>query len=61
VIEANLIKCHIIAAPGGRAQEASIAWSKYSIGIVTRGSKAFREDALAAGLMLPVAAQRAAE
>jgi transaldolase len=61
VIEANQIKCHIITAPAAVLKKlpslGKITASELSLDAV----KAFREDAVAAGLMLPVAAQRAAE
>jgi transaldolase len=61
VIEANEIECHIITAP------AAVLKKLPSLGTITASElsldpvKAFREDAVAAGLLLPVAAQRAAE
>jgi transaldolase len=59
VIEANEIECHIITAPAAVLTPSlgTITASELSLDAV----KAFREDAVAAGLMLPVAAQRAAE
>ena len=61
VIEANLIKCHIITAPAAVLKKlpslGKITASELSLDAV----KAFREDALAAGLTLPIAAQHAAE
>ena len=61
VLEANQINCHIITV------SAAVLKKLPSLGTITASElsldavKAFREDAVAAGLTLPVAAQRAAE
>ena len=61
VIEADQIKCHIITAPAAVLKKlpslGKITASELSLDAV----KAFREDALAAGLTLPIAAKHAAE
>jgi len=61
VIEANQIKCHIITAPAAVLKKLPSLGTSTASELSLDAVKAFREDAVAAGLMLPVAAQRAAE
>ncbi|HTQ81812.1 MAG TPA: transaldolase family protein, partial [Pseudolabrys sp.] len=61
VVEADAMRCHIITAPADVLKKlpalGTMTAAELSLGAV----KAFREDALAAGLRLSVPASRAAE
>jgi transaldolase len=61
VIEADEMKCHIITAPAAVLKKLPALGSKTAAVLSLDAVKAFREDALAAALTLPVAAARAAE
>jgi len=61
VLEANEIGCHIITAPAAVLKKLPSIGSKTAAELSLDAVKAFREDALAVGLTLPVAAPRAAE
>jgi transaldolase len=61
VIEANQIRCHIITAPAAVLKKLPSLGTSTGSELSLDAVKAFREDAVSAGLTLPVAAQRAAE
>jgi transaldolase len=61
VIEANEMRCHIITAPAGVLKKLPSLGTKTAAGLSLEAVKAFREDAISAGLTLPLAAPRAAE
>jgi transaldolase len=61
VLEADEMKCHIITAPAAVLKKLPSLGSKTAAELSLDAVKAFREDAIAAGLTLPVAAARAAE
>ena len=61
VIEADEIKCHIITAPAAVLKKIPALGTKTAGELSLDAVKAFREDAVAAGLSLPVASSRAAE
>jgi transaldolase len=61
VIEADEMQCHIITAPAAVLKKLPALGSKTAAELSLDAVKAFREDALAAALTLPVAAARAAE
>jgi transaldolase len=61
VIEANLIKCHIITAPAAVLKKLPSLGTSTASELSLEAVKAFREDAVAARLTLPVPAKRAAE
>jgi transaldolase len=61
VIEAEEMGCHIITAPAEVLKKLPALGSKTAAELSLDAVKAFREDALAAGLRLDVAASRAAE
>ena len=62
VVEADAMKCHIITAPADVLQKLPQLGTKTPAELSLGAVKAFREDALAAGLSLPPAeAPRAAE
>ena len=61
VIEADEIKCHIITAPAAVLKKVPSLGTKTAAELSLDAVKAFREDAVAVGLTLPVAAPRAAE
>lgn len=55
VIEADEMACHIITAPADILKKLPALGSKSAADLSLDGVKAFREDAVAAGLVLPVA------
>jgi transaldolase len=61
VIEASQIGCHIITAPAAVLKKLPSLGTTTASELSLDAVKAFREDAVSAGLTLPVAAQRAAE
>lgn len=60
VIEADEIGCHIITAPADILKKLAAAGTKTAAELSLEAVRAFREDAVAAGLSLPDAAARAA-
>ena len=61
VIEAHEMGCHIITAPAAVLKKLPPLGTKTAAELSLDAVKAFRDDALSAGLTLPVAATRAAE
>ena len=61
VIEADEMGCHIITAPAAVLKKLPMLGAKTAAELSLDAVKAFREDALSAGLTLPVATPRAAE
>jgi transaldolase len=61
VLEADEMGCHIITAPADILKKLPALGSKTAAELSLDAVKAFREDALAAGLQLAVPASRAAE
>jgi transaldolase len=61
VIEADELGCHIITAPSAVLHKLPALGTKTAAVLSLDAVKAFRDDALAAGLTLPTAAARAAE
>ena len=61
VVEAEMMGCHIITAPADILKKLPALGTKTGTELSLGAVKAFREDALAAGLTLTVAATRAAE
>jgi transaldolase len=61
VLEADEMGCHIITAPADILKKLAIIGSKTGAELSLGAVKAFREDALAAGLTLDVGTGRAAE
>lgn len=61
VVEADEMGCHIITAPADILKKLPALGSKTGADLSLDAVKAFREDALAAGLQLAVPASRAAE
>jgi transaldolase len=61
VIEADEMRCHIITAPAAVLKKMPSLGAKTAAELSLDAVKAFREDAVAAGLSLSVAAARAAE
>ena len=61
VIEASEIGCHIITAPAAVLKKLPSLGNKTAAELSLDAVKAFREDAVAAALTLPMAAARAAE
>lgn len=61
VIEADEIGCHIITAPAAVLKKLPALGTKSAAELSLDAVKAFREDAVSAGLSLPLAASRAAE
>ncbi len=61
VIEADEMRCHIITAPAAVLKKLPSLGTKTAAELSLDAVKAFREDAVSAGLILPVAAARAAE
>jgi len=61
VIEADEIKCHIITAPAAVLKKLPALGTKTAAELSLDAVKAFRNDAVDAGLTLPVATSRAAE
>jgi transaldolase len=55
------MRCHIIAAPAAVLSKLPSLGTKTGAELSLDAVKAFRDDALAVGLTLPVAAHRAAE
>jgi transaldolase len=61
VVEADLMGCHIITAPADILKKLTALGSKTAAELSLDAVKAFREDAVAAGLTLAVPSSRAAE
>jgi len=61
VVEANEMRCHIITAPAAVLKKLPSLGTKTAADLSLDAVKAFREDAVSAGLTLPLAASRAAE
>jgi transaldolase len=61
VIEADEMRCHIITAPAAVLKKMPSLGTKKGAELSLEAVKAFREDAISAGLTLPVVASRAAE
>lgn len=61
VVEADQMGCHIITAPADILKKLPALGTKTGADLALDAVKAFREDALAAGLQLAVPAPRAAE
>ncbi|HZP76316.1 MAG TPA: transaldolase family protein [Pseudolabrys sp.] len=61
VVEADQLGCHIITAPADVLKKLPALGTKSGAAISLDAVKAFREDALAAGLRLAMPASRAAE
>ena len=61
VVEADTMGCHIITAPADVLKKLPALGSKTAAALSLDAVKAFREDAIAAGLHLAVPASRAAE
>jgi transaldolase len=62
VVEADSIGCHIITAPADILKKLSALGTKTGAELSLDAVRAFRDDALAAGLQLPVpGSSRAAE
>jgi len=61
IIEADAMGCHIITAPADVLKKLPALGSKTAAALSLDAVKAFREDAIAAGLHLAVPASRAAE
>ena len=61
VIEADEMGCHIITAPAAVLKRLPALGTKATSELSLEAVKAFREDAVAVGLTLPMAASRAAE
>jgi transaldolase len=61
VLEADEIQCHIITAPAAVLKKLPSLGAKTAAELSLDAVRAFRDDAVAVGLTLPVAAPRAAE
>ena len=61
VLEADAMGCHIITAPADVLQKLPALGTKTPAELSLGAVKAFRDDALAAGLTLATGASRAAE
>ena len=61
VMEADQMGCHIITAPAAVLKKLPSLGTRTASELSLEAVKAFREDAVAAGLTLPIAASRAAE
>jgi transaldolase len=61
VVEADQMGCHIITAPADVLKKLPSLGTQTAAELSLSGVKAFREDAIAAGLRLPIPASRAAE
>lgn len=61
VLEADEMGCHIITAPAEILKKLAVIGTKSGAELSLGAVKAFREDALAAGLTLDIGASRAAE
>ena len=61
VVEAHAMGCHIITAPADVLKKLPALGTRSDAELSLDAVKAFREDALAAGLTLDVPASRAAE
>jgi transaldolase len=61
VVEADEMGCHIITAPADVLKKLPVLGTKTAAELSLAAVKSFREDAVAAGLRLAVAASRAAE
>jgi transaldolase len=61
VVEADMMGCHIITAPADVLKKLPALGTKSAAEISLDAVKAFRADAVAAGLQLLVSASRAAE
>jgi transaldolase len=59
VLEADEIKCHIITAPSGVLNKLPALGTKEAAELSLQAVKAFREDAVSAGLSLPLTAHAA--
>jgi transaldolase len=61
VVEADEMGCHIITAPAAVLKKLPALGTKTAVELSLDAVKAFRDDALAAGLSLPIGISRAAE
>ena len=61
VVEADTMGCHIITAPADVLKKLPALGSKTAAELSLAAVKSFRDDAVAAGLQLPLPASRAAE
>jgi transaldolase len=61
VVEADEMGCHIITAPADVLKKLPLLGTQSAAELSLSAVKAFREDAIAAGLQLDVPASRAAE
>jgi transaldolase len=61
VVEADQMGCHIITAPVAILKKLPSLGTKTAAELSLDAVKAFRKDAVAVGLKLPIAASRAAE
>ena len=61
VLEANAMGCHIITAPADVLKKLPEIGSRTAAELSLDAVKAFRADAVSAGLTLPVPSSRAAE
>jgi transaldolase len=61
VIEADEMQCHIITAPAAVLKKLPALGSRTGAELSLDAVRAFRDDAVAVGLSLPVTAVRAAE
>src|SRR3974390_308069 len=61
VMEADVMRCHIITAPADVLKKLPSLGTKSAAELSLDAVKAFRQDAVAAGLKLPLPASRAAE
>jgi transaldolase len=61
VVEADAMGCHIITAPADVLKKLPVLATKTAVELSLAAVKSFRDDAVAAGLRLPVPASRAAE
>jgi transaldolase len=61
VVEANAMGCHIITAPADVLKKLPALATQTAAELSLAAVRSFRDDAVAAGLQLAVAASRAAE
>ena len=61
VIEADAMGCHIVTAPADILKKLPALGKKSAAELSLDAVKAFRDDALSAGLSLPIPSSRAAE
>lgn len=61
VVEADAMGCHIITAPADVLKKLPALGTKTAAELSLAAVKSFRDDAVAAGLQLPLPASRAAE